>query len=98
MNRRCILSVTYVCFPKDYQENSVKLVRSGLITKDSVTFLNRDIIHRIRNVSGRPTFSLHLYSPPYTKAKAYDYISGDTTLVFLPRDRDPSDPNHSWHI
>mmetsp|Transcript_888 Transcript_888/g.1554 ORF Transcript_888/g.1554 Transcript_888/m.1554 type:complete len:684 (+) Transcript_888:114-2165(+) len=72
---------------KQYEESRVQLVRSGVLPPDSVTFLNSDIIHRIRNESGRPAFSLHLYSPPYVKAAAYDVVSGDTQLVFLPQEQ-----------
>eukprot|EP00471_Norrisiella_sphaerica_P006926 CAMPEP_0184488706 /NCGR_PEP_ID=MMETSP0113_2-20130426/13094_1 /TAXON_ID=91329 /ORGANISM="Norrisiella sphaerica, Strain BC52" /LENGTH=616 /DNA_ID=CAMNT_0026871669 /DNA_START=242 /DNA_END=2092 /DNA_ORIENTATION=+ len=75
-----------------YSETCVRLVRSGVLPPDSVTFLNKNIIHRIRNVSGKPTFSLHLYSPPYIKAKAYDVVSGDTELIFLPQEKSKSMP------
>mmetsp|Transcript_26052 Transcript_26052/g.48558 ORF Transcript_26052/g.48558 Transcript_26052/m.48558 type:complete len:82 (-) Transcript_26052:445-690(-) len=68
------------------------MTRSGTLTTDSVTFLDSNIIHRIRNVSGKPAFSLHLYSPPYLKAQAYDLVSGDTELVFLPQEFDRRSP------
>jgi len=75
---------------KQYEEHCVQLTRSGTLHTDSVTFLDSDIVHRIRNISGKPAFSLHLYSPPYVKAQAYDLVSGDTELVFLPHEYDGS--------
>jgi len=88
---------------RKYEERCVQLIRSGVIPEDSVTFLNSSIIHRIRNISGKPAFSLHLYSPPYVKAQAYDVVSGDTQLVFLPQLSDPGrggsgGSDSYWHI
>jgi len=85
---------------RQYAERCVQLVRSGVLPPDSVTYLNRDIIHRIRNVSGRPAFSLHLYAPPYVKARAYDVVSGGTELVFLPQEKlkSATDSESFWHI
>ncbi|GAB5371008.1 hypothetical protein AAMO2058_001542000 [Amorphochlora amoebiformis] len=81
-----------------YEETQVQVLRSGILPKDSVTFLNSDIIHRISNISNKPAFSLHLYSPPYVKAKAYDFVSGDTSLVFLPRDQDRGEVSKSKSV
>lgn len=67
-----------------FDESQVRKLRSGVLPVDSVTFLDQGIVHRIRNVSNKPTISLHLYSPPYRKVKAYDTRAGDSKLVFLP--------------
>jgi len=58
--------------------------RAGQLAADTVTFLAPSTVHSCLNDQDERAFTLHLYSPPYTRAHFYDVASGGATSIDIP--------------
>jgi len=58
--------------------------RAGQLAADTVTFLAPSTVHSCLNDQDERAFTLHLYSPPYTRAHFYDVASGGATPIDIP--------------
>mmetsp|Transcript_34689 Transcript_34689/g.63485 ORF Transcript_34689/g.63485 Transcript_34689/m.63485 type:complete len:208 (-) Transcript_34689:203-826(-) len=58
--------------------------RSGTLSSDTVTYLGPSAIHSCLNDNDAPAFTLHLYSPPYTRAHFYDVATGKGVPIDIP--------------
>ena len=58
--------------------------RAGTLSADSVTMLGGSTIHSCVNDGDDPAFTLHVYSPPYTRASYYDVSTGTSVAVDIP--------------
>lgn len=58
--------------------------RAGILAADSVTYLGPSTIHSCLNDHDAPAFTLHLYSPPYTRTHYYDVESGKKQAIDIP--------------
>lgn len=60
------------------------VARAGNLAADSVTFLAPSTVHSCLNDQDERAFTLHLYSPPYTRAHFYDVATGGVTPIDIP--------------
>jgi len=66
------------------RSRGLRVSRRGSMTTDSLHFLGRNTMHGCINESDEPAYTLHLYSPPYTRANFFEVETGRQTPVDIP--------------
>lgn len=67
-------------------DDKLQVSREGTLGPDSVTYIAGSSVHSCVNASDQRAYSLHLYSPPYLQARAFDLESGASTVVKIPQE------------